>query len=389
VRVTNVPQIGGRTLEYRLGSCNFLFIGRGELGTTLEEGSERRYRHFGGHFAQLHPEPKWHRAYSSYPANLFMGRYTARMVPAEGGAAAVEMTGPVDLATGTRVARRVELFPGTTRVRLTDTLTNVRPVPQEWGIHDLLQLKGFPTPSGILSGDEEPRGRLGLYVPLNPKSQYPGGARFVLRDERGARGARSQWSASRLPGLLVLRYRGQFSKVLVDPGVPWVAFVDHQAGCAFVQRCKVPGKAILTAGGLLGDYPFIEVQSFAPVVRLAPGKSTTLVQEWYAARCPGPVVDVTTVGVVSSPFTLLRDEDKTWAAGAFGVFCVGRAAIVFRKADGTELARLDCGPVHPLRAFALNRAVVLPPATAEVTLEVCDTDGGPLGHLGKILLGSE
>jgi hypothetical protein len=259
-------------------------------------------------------------------------------------------------------------------------------VPQEWGIHDLLQLKGFPTRNGVLRGNERPAGRLTLYVPLNPESRFPGGVRRLVPRARAARGAAAQWDTATLPGLLVLRYRRRFDKVLVDPALPWVAFVDRSSGHVLVQRCAAPQKAVLTAGGPVAEYPFIELQCFGPVVRLAPGKSTTLIQEWFAARCPGPVVDVTAAGVVASPLSLLRGEGRTWVAGTFGVFHVGRAAVVFRDAEGAEQARLDCGPVDPLRPFALNRAVTVPPRTEQVALDIHSPDGQPLGHLGQLLL---
>jgi len=378
VGVTIVPQVGGRTLEYALGSYNYLCVGRGELGA--EADAERPYRHFGGHFAQLHPEEQWRRLQATNPIDLPMGRYEARVVEGEGGCAAVELTSPLGAASGTAVARRIELFPRSTRLRITDTLTNLRPVPQRWGLHDFLQLKGHPRPDGVLSGREAANGEIALYVPLNPNSRYPGGVRHTTKV--GADDP--QWSTARLPGLLALRYRRRVGKALLDPVLPWVAFVDHSTGHVFVQACRVPDKAVLTPSG---GYPFIEVQSLAPVAELAPRGTATLVQEWYAARCPGPVVDVTEAGVVSSPLTLLRGEGGVWAAGKFGVFHVGAASLAVRDAKGGELARYDCGLVHPHRPFRLERRIELPPATAEVLLEIRDADGNALGDLGKVLLG--
>lgn len=385
VRATIVPQVGGRTLEYALGGCNFLFVGEGELGKTHENGAEARYRHFGGQFAQLHPEEKWASLRSSYPPTLFMGRYEMRLLPPEAGKAAVELTSAPDPATGTRLVRRVELFPGSTRLRITDTLTNVRTVAQEWGIQAMLQLKGVPTPSGVLRPDDRPDGATALYVPLNPKSRFKGGVQSVGGAPPG-RGGAETWSTAELPGLLTLHYRREFGKAVVDPSLPWVAFVDSRSAQAFVQSCSVPEKAILSAAGGIAPYPFVEVQCLGKVARLAPGESTSVVQDWYAARCPGPVVDVTPAGVVASPLSLLSGQGKTWVAGTFGVFCVGTAAVVFQGADGAELGRLDCGPVTPLAPFRLNAAADVPPQTAQVTLEIRGADGKPAGHLGRIAL---
>lgn len=284
VTVTTVPQVGGRTLDYRLGAHNFLFVGRAELGALPSPGHP--YRHFGGHFAQLHPEELWRVRHTHYPTGLPMGTYEARIAATGGPLAATEMTLAADLATGTRLVRRIELFADSTRVRITDTLTNLRAVPQAWALHDFLQLAGYPAPDGILSGDERPTGQIALYVPTNPKSRYPDGVRFVVPGK--AREGVGQWSTTELPGLLALRYRRLFSKALIDPVLPWIAVVDHSTGHVFVQRCGVRQKTLLTTGG---GYPLIEIQSFAPAGELAPRGEATLVQEWFAARCPGPILD--------------------------------------------------------------------------------------------------
>lgn len=390
VRVTNVPQVGGRTLEFSLGSYNFLLVGRRELGTTPQDWRDARYPYFGGHFTQLHPETRWQMLQSRAPAALFTGRYTAKLgQQGRAGAASVEMTAPADLATGTRLVRRVELFAGSTHLRITDTLHNLRLTAQEWGIHDFLQLKGHPRPSGILRRSETVRGGLSLYVPLNPKSRFRGGFRRLLPGPRSSSPGARQWNSQALPGLLTLRYAREFSKVAVDPSLPWIAWVDHRSGYAFVQVCRVPEKAIVTAGGPIADYPFIEIQSFAPVTRLAPGRSAKLVQDWYAARCPGPILDVTEAGAISSPLSILRDSaGKTWVAGTFGLFYVGTAALVFRDSQGTELRKQDCGIVGPFEPLVLNLPTEIPTGTAEVILEIRGADGKQVGHLGRILLGS-
>jgi len=381
-----VPQIGGRVLHYGIDGRNFLFIGRNELGVVPEEGSKTIYRHFGGHYAQLHPEQKWHAVRGSAPAAHFMGRYEAEAAPSQGGRAALTMRGSVDLASRTHFLRTVELLPGSTRLRLTDTLTNAGVAPQEWGIHDILQLKGTEAADGIVGERDRARGRIRLYAPLNPESRLPNGGCQVVADASASRKGSRQWSTRALPGMLVLGYRGLFGKLLVDPALPWVAFVDERAGLVFVQTCSAPRKAIVAAGAPLRSHPLVEVQSFAPVVRLGPGQSTQLVQEWAAARCPAPIVDVTAAGVVSAPLSLLSGGGDTWVAGTFGVFHVGSAAVVFRNSRGEELRRVDCGAVGPLRAIELNAPVTVPPGTAQIVLEVVCPTGQPLGHLGRILL---
>jgi hypothetical protein len=392
VCVTTAPQVGGRTIEYALGPYNFLFIGREEQGATLASLDEGVHPYVGGHFARLHPERTWRELQSRTPTDLSLGKYATRSIePSEeaNGAASVDLASRTDLATGTALRRRIELFPLSTHLRITDTLINMRPVAQQWGIHDILQLKGVARASGVLRGSDQADGNIRLYVPLNPQSAFPGGVQWLVpSDERGTPGAR-QWDREALPGILTLRYQGEFSRVSVDPALPWIAWADRQEGWVFAQVCSAPRKAIQTAGGTLIPYPFIEVQTLAPIAEIERNQTATLVQDWYACRCPAPVVDVTEVGAVSSPLTLLRDADgTTYAEGTFGLFHVGIATLLCRSAEGEELDARDCGPVGPAEPLRLNQQVRIPDGTAEVVLEVRDADGQALGHLGRILLGS-
>ena len=269
---------------------------------------------------------------------------------------------------------------GSTRLRITTTLTNTGAGPVEWGIESVVQLKASPRADGVTRRDDEPPGRLRLYVPADPRQG------FRVLGERSSPGAR-QWDSASLPGILVLRYARRLSKAQVCPSLPWIALADGASGCVFVQKAQCRRKDILAAGPPLIPYPFIEVACFAPVARLEPGQSTTLVEEWFACRCPGPIVDVTGAGVVSRPLSLLRGQGKLWLEGRFGVFYDGKAAIVFRDPAGKAVGRLDCGPVGPLEPVELNRQVELPVSTREITFEVCDRSGNRVGNLGTIILG--
>jgi len=380
VRVICVAGIGGRILEYSLDETNVLFIGRDELGA--KPGSRRAGPHpfFGGHFARLHPERKWVAGAANRLSALLFGDYNARPIAAQDGLVTLEMTSPPDLATRTVLKRKVELFPSSTRLRVTTTLRNAHAGAADWAIQSVVQLKGCSRRDGITRRDDQPSGRVRLYVPADPR----GGVRVL--GERASPGAR-QWDCASLPGILVLRYSRQLSKARVRPSVAWVALADSASGCVFVQKVRCERKDILAAGPPLIPYPLIEVSCFGPVANLRPGQETTLVEEWFACRCAEPVLDVTEAGVVSRPLSLSRGEGKLWVEGRFGVFCEGKAAVVFRNAQGKALRHLECGPVGPLEPLVLNRQVELPGGTASIALEVCDQSGKPVGNLGVIVLG--
>ena len=380
VSVTCVAGIGGRVLDYSLGETNLLFIGRDALGARPGSRRAGPRPFFGGHFARLHPERKWVAGAASRLSTLVFGEYETRPIAVQDGPLTLLLTSPPDLATRTVLKRKIELFPSSTRLRVTNTLRNADVGPADWGIQSVVQLKGSSRRDGITRRDDQPAGRIRLYVPADPR----GGVRVL--GERSSPGAR-QWDSTSLPGILVLRYSRQLSKAQVRPSLPWVALSEGASGCVFVQKARCERKDILAAGPPLIPYPFVEISCFGPVATLRPGQETTLVEEWFACVCGGPVLDVTEAGVVARPLSLSRGEGKLWVEGRFGVFYLGKAAVVFRDAQGKALRRLECGPVSPLEPLVLNRQVELPRGTARIALEVSDQSGKHVGNLGVIVLG--
>jgi len=380
VRVTCVAGIGGRVLDYSLGETNLLFIGRDALGARPGSRRAGPRPFFGGHFARLHPERKWVAGAASRLSALVCGEYEARPIAVQDGPLTLLLTSPPDLATRTVLKRKIELFPSSTRLRVTTTLRNADVGPADWGIQSVVQLKGSSRRDGITRRDDQPSGRIRLYVPADPR----GGVRVL--GERSSSGAR-QWDSASLPGILVLRYSRQLSKAQVRPSLPWVALSEGASGCVFVQKARCERKDILAAGPPLIPYPFVEISCFGPVATLRPAQETTLVEEWFACVCGGPVLDVTEAGVVARPLSLSRGEGKLWVEGRFGVFYLGKAAVVFRDAQGKALRHLECGAVGPLEPLELNRQVELPRGTARIALQVSDQSGKHVGNLGVIVLG--
>ena len=149
-----------------------------------------------------------------------------------------------------------------------------------------------------------------VYIPTFPHSRFPQGYNVMFGDEDN-----SEWQPGVRPNLLGAQYQYRVGKIGVDSPAGWVAFVNQAVDYTFCQRFTYVDGASYPDDGAsvecwttgLGevidglDYcrdPLyhVEVEVLGPLRTLAPGEAQTFDIEWYAARCPGPIVNVTQAG---------------------------------------------------------------------------------------------
>jgi len=128
----------------------------------------------------------------------------------------------------------------------------------------------------------------------------------------------------------------------------------------------------------------MEAEVLSPLVELQPQQEYHFQIDWFATRCPKPVVDVTSAGAVHQRLRLSRQEGQIRLEGVFGVFFPGQAQATVSDALGNVLAREDLGPVSPTRVFRLAKAFSLPAAAARVSVSVLDAAGDNRGWLGNV-----
>lgn len=384
IRLVAVPDIGGRLMAYDLGSYRFLFIDpdlAGKLYSTAEnqgDGSLAAWKNYGGDKTWPAPQgwdndQQWH---GPPDPVLDTGRFMLETLSEDGERAFVRMVSPPDLKTGVQISRQIAIRPGSSRVTLDLTFTNIIDKAVRWSIWDVVQLRAEnPTADGRFAPD------LNSFVtaPLNPNSRFPRGFNVMFGEEENP-----QWQIDAERSLFKAQYLWEIGKVGIDSTAGWIAFSQGSAGYAFAERFayeddgEYPDDGVTVECWTVGagqvanlDYGateiyLMETEVLSPMLTIAPGASESFAIEWGVCRCPGPIVDVTDAGCVAEPLEAAMEGSYCRLTGSFGVFDIGELALVWRDELGEILQNESIGLVDPLSAVLLDRVVLTPVGAVSV-----------------------
>ncbi|MBI2940132.1 MAG: DUF4380 domain-containing protein [Chloroflexi bacterium] len=402
-----VPDIGGRIMAFDLGFHSFLWTDprlAGKLFTAEEnqgDGSLASWKNYGGDKTWPAPQgwdtdEQWH---GPPDPVLDSGRYTVERVESTAEAATVRLRSPEDPRTGIQLVRELTLHQGRSHATLHLEMRNVSGRERTWSIWDVLQLDATCRTG---DGRETHNDQAWLYIPIDPASRFSRGYQVTYGDKDNP-----QWRTDVSPNLLAVQYQYRLGKVVVDSSAGWLAFVDRTTDFAFCERftyyagmpypdggasveCWTTGIGE-PVGGL--DYRreriyHLEAEVLGPLRTLAPGEAQALDIEWHAARCPGPIVDVTAAGCSHQRLSAEDVSAGVRLTGVFGVFAWGEAQLVWRGATGQELGVESIGPADPLGVLAVDLVRRVPTGAAAVELRVADTQGQLVGELDRVGLGA-
>ena len=265
VRVVVVPQIGGRVMEYSLDGENALWQNEAELGKVSGDDLGKTWRNYGGYKAWSAPQSKWSVTnpdyfYDSTPA-------TVEPLPDRPG---VRVTVAPITHLGYQITREIVLSDYTSRVRVTERMRNISKKPISWGLWGVAQVR---TPCWIA-------------FPLRENSKFAGGMN-VLHPP----GKRVE-QVERVGNVGIMRYDNKTENWSTDAMGGWMAYMRGQL--AFTKHWSTRLVDVTYPDGgcdasfytcskdHLGGYAEMEVMG--PIVKLAPGEETTLVEDWFLTR---------------------------------------------------------------------------------------------------------
>jgi hypothetical protein len=401
VQLYVVPDIGGRIIQYTLGSKEFFWVnpvlaGRTSPETGLDPDGE--WMNYGGD--KLWPAPQgWEndQQWPGPPDAVLDGQPYRADIDAD--SAMIRLTSRDDPRSGIRFSRCIRLDPHSTRVSIEARMTNIDNKPRRWGIWAHTQLDAG------LSSDKGWNALLRAWCPINPRSHFPGGYEVIFGEQDNP-----SFEVDAARGLLKVHYQYQVGKIGLDSHAGWVATVDGCQGDVFVQRFHFRPDAAYPDGSSVefwhngrgriyaynrwmempddpAENPYVfESELLSPFARLQPGDSYTWSYEWCACRIGGdfPVVDCSDIGVVSEPLASLSQGDRTRVRGRFGVFLAGRLVLEARNAQAavvaTSLLELDVSPARPV---VLDEPVTVPAAASSLVLVLFDTEGRHCGEVAR------
>ncbi len=374
-----VPAIGGRVMQYDLGGHPSIFINQSELGKTYAPSQYVQWHNFGGYKTWPSPQSRWPGTWPP-PSTLDCGNYTFQIDSLSNDSVAVLVTSPVEqwVAPGIQFERRATIFPGSSRVKMEQSIINKGASSANWGMWSITQ-------SIVNHSGKTDYGNFWVYFPINPKSVFgPSGARSPDIPP-----ASNAWKGEVAPGVYGVQFfptnpNGQ--KIYADPHLGWIAYADLLDSVVYAKTFDIfegiqyPDSARVTVY-VSSNFPplYLEMEVKAPLVELAPNERYTFIENWWAAKVRGPVLDVNTIGAIASRLSY-SPATQTLSA-IYGVFHTGTAYVAFVDANGQILSEGKSFPVSPLSEFQLRDTLVVPSGANIIEVRIYNTNNGLIGVL--------
>jgi hypothetical protein len=373
ITMATMPAIGGRVMQYDLGSLPSIMVDSSLLGQTYVPAKNSNWYNFGGYKTWPSPQNNWPNSWPP-PPKLDYGKYAYQIVSQTADSVVALVTSPVETwaAPNIQFKRRATIFPGTSRVRMEQTIINTGSPPVSWGVWSITEsIVNHPGKTDTLN--------YWAYFPINPNSVY--GSTGV-----NPQGTSLAWKGEVAAGVYGVQFyptdpNGQ--KIFADPDKGWIAYTDRSDTVVFIRTFPIfDGEQYPDNGARVSVYVssnspplYMEVEVKGPVVALAAaGGNYTFTENWWAAKVRAPVLDVDSVGAIAER---LSYNSKTQSLSAiYGMFYKGTAKITFIDAQGKILTEGQSHTITPLEEFQLQDTIPIPDSakTVEVLVYNAKTD---------------
>ena len=399
------PEIGGRAIQLQLGDQDYFFVNRDLEGKVLpaeQSNLQAGWANYGGD--KVWPAPQGWTSDHEWPGPpdyiLEGSRFDSELSSNNSSEVAIKVTSPKDPRTGVQFVRTFHIYANTTRIKVDQVMRNISKRPIRWSIWHVTQhgTAGVSDPS-------QPNTDFHMYVPLNTKSQHPGGYYALFGDLHHP-------SYQKIEGgrMLKIQYLYRVGKIGIDTSTGWFAVVNGQKQMGFVENFSYfpdmeypdqasleawingPGKVSRDAWHLeVADDPgktpyLLESEVLSPLAALEPGQEFSFPVYWSAARVPNPVHDATAAGIVSEPLSAKVEGGRVTLRGTFGVFVPGTIEATFYSSMGEELRREPVQPVDPREVVKVEKTLAVPADAYRVSVRVLDATGENRGWLGNVVL---
>ena len=401
VRLTVVPQNGGRLMQVTFAGHDYLFVNPELRGKYLPPTSAQWFN-YGGDKLWLLPEGTQDE--QQWPGNSDLiddGAYTFKKL-AEGPRCEIELVSPADPQTGIQFARTIGLDADSSRIQFRARMKNITGHTLEWSMQSVSQYNtGMPGVPAKRNPD------IWGFTPTNPSSGY-------LNHYHVRFGPAENPAASvRDDGFFSVHYSHWAAELWIDSVAGWLAVVDGTSRFAMVEKFQYeanktyPGRASVifwtngpemrfngdgeaTFGGTKESPYYMEAELNSPMCRLNPGEECRFDTDWFPTRTESDFHGVTDAGILVHPLRASRlDGGKVRLSGSFGVFYAGRLMAHFYDERGSALNATQVAEVTPVDLATLQMEVVPSGKAARVSLHLVDRNGVDRGALQEVRIGAQ
>src|SRR5277367_6239014 len=329
VKLTFVPQLGGRLMQVSFNGHPYLFVNQVYKGKYISPAEAAgRWINYGGDKIWPLPEgndDEQHWTGASTP--LDDGAY-AFSIPSQNNRCTVRLEGPPDPPTGLQYTREISIGSDSPQIFFHAITKNFTGHSITWSVQSVSQYN--------LSDANDPtqyNHEFRAFTPLNPNSAYLLG--YHARD-----GLANDPAYSVKGGLFQLNWKYLESEVWLDSTAGWIAIVDGATRYAMVEKTRhvdggdYPSKAsiifykngptlelnakgmpYLTSTNLDRTPYYMEAEMNSPMAVLGPGESYTFDTTWFPSRLSGDFTTVTEAGLVGQPLAARRAGDRIELSG--------------------------------------------------------------------------
>lgn len=401
VRLTVVPQNGGRLMQVAFAGHDYLFVNPELRGKYLPPTSAQWFN-YGGDKLWLLPEGTQDE--HQWPGNSDLiddGVYTFKKL-AEGPRCEIELVSPADPQTGIQFARTISLDADSPRIQFRARMKNITGHTLEWSMQSVSQ---YNTGMAGVAAKRNPD--IWGFTPTNPASGYLNHyhVRFGPAENPAA--------TVRDDGFFSVHYSHWAAELWIDSVAGWLAVVDGTSRFAMVERFQYeanktyPGRASVifwtngpetrfngdgeaTFGGTKESPYYMEAELNSPMCRLNPGEECGFDTDWFPTRTESDFHGVTDAGILVHPLHASRlDGGKVKLSGSFGVFYAGRLIAHFYDERGSALNAAQVAEVTPVDLATLQVEVVPSGKAARVSLHLVDRNGVDRGALQEVRIGAQ
>ncbi len=378
VTIAVVPKLGGRVMQYNLGTNKSLFINDSSQVPANGDALVGGFR--------VLPSPQSDFNWPS-PPSLDFKPYTCTVQSNNADSVMIYLQSRIEDSAATKYQkhqglqfkRLITLYKASTRVRVEMTMLNKGTQSLTHGIWDITQT--------ACASDSN----CWVYFKRNPSSTLGGGKGYVHYES--APGGESQWKPNAAEGnIMGVQFLSEVGKIGADCKAGWICFNDRATGYAYVKTFTYQeGKPYPDSGAAVQVYTYsdknmLEVEVLGPLVTLAAGDSTKFVENWYAARSLGPVLAVNSAGLITNKLkaTQPAPADSMSVTGTFGVFYPGKVKSQFCNATGAVVATADSVAVAPTDSLRVNTKFAVPAGATSLRLAAFGANGNPTGTLDSV-----
>jgi hypothetical protein len=400
LRLTFVPQLGGRLIQVAFNGHPYLFVNpqfKGKYVSPAEAAG--RWINYGGD--KIWPLPEGNdneQQWQGASTELDDGAY-AFSILSQKEKCTVRLEGPPDPPTGLQYTREISIGADSPEISFHAITKNFTGHSIEWSVQSVSQYN--------LSDAKDPNQYnhdFWAFTPVNPHSSYLLG--YHVRD-----GLANDPSYSVKDDLFRINWRYLEGEVWIDSAAGWLALVDGSNQYAMVERHSYvedgtyPGKAsvifykngptveldkqgvpYLRSKNLEETPYYMEAELNSPMVVLAAGATYAMDTSWFPSRMGRDFHTVTEAGMVGQPLAATRDGGNINLSGNFGVFFPGKLEAYLYERGGLGTSHVPLQSVNPKDEVQLHQAIPADKDIVRVSVHLIDGNNVDRGAFGEVFV---